>query len=1058
MRWPWQRRERDPVPATSVGRTTGVPSTGPPEEPPRPPADPVPSPAGWAFLPPLQRTVEDFGTTTAPHSFPDRLPTRTNPSFTRTMSHLISAQAPPGVIDLDGPDAAPLPGSSDPAVDLPLLPAPAPHDNRHALPVQRAGRDAPTTQRPLTVVADGDFDVLRLPVVPGPAPEAADEPPAPDPAAALTHIEATPEGADAPAIGADAGTVVGAPPDGTPAPAPGGSSVGRPDAVQPLRPAPTGPALPLQRRAQEPSGPLPGGPSGSGLDGAATSVPLPARPTLQRDSGAGAAPVPAPPRSSPAPSAATPPPPHRLGLGRPWSGAPGIPEVPPEGQGRPGVQRTPASPGATTADPTRPSATAAPPEARSPHGSSGGRSSAGSAVGPLAPVQEGPESPSVQPPSAHGPAPVRRDEDAAGPPSRSDGPRPTTTAPVVARWLPTDRAAGQRPPGTRSSATSRTGGAPPIGAVGAPFPDPPLSAGGQSPDAHRAEALPVLARAVRGPVPGGPATTRSGEEPAERRARSGARGAAAVEGAADRPLSAAPVSARPAAPVHGTVQRTVGEGPGAVGGTGTPGAGVDTAVDSGGRTGTDVPPPGAGGAEGPAQVAPAFSSPPAPPSARTGGRLQEPGTGPRHSSAGDAPGAARAGDLPVVSRRAVPAATGAGPAAVDPAHAPSPGAGTAPDPGTDGPRSVPGTDAPGPTPSDVEPSSPARHGTSGSAVAEAAVSRWASPSPVSSGTPPPDPVPTAATSVSSSGRTGRAARAGGGTSAGPATPSVPTLPVQRAPASPRPVRPSGLRPPAVLHVVARSAGDGPEPPAPGTLWTGQDPSRRPVPAPVPREPSAVPSSGVRKSTATGPGPVVSRPATTEQHRLPASGTGPAPDPLPPREVAILSAASGSAVAPGGEAAGGRAAAGDASAPVGALQRSGTGPTPSALPGAGRAALPGTADDDPSGGTAPVALRLVTRSPASPLSGPVPAGPDAGDLGPPGGPGTVQRVAAAGTPVDTAPAQDTRPSAAPVPPGRRRLDQEEVDELAKQLVGPIVRRIKAEMLLDRERRGLRIDAG
>ena len=38
-----------------------------------------------------------------------------------------------------------------------------------------------------------------------------------------------------------------------------------------------------------------------------------------------------------------------------------------------------------------------------------------------------------------------------------------------------------------------------------------------------------------------------------------------------------------------------------------------------------------------------------------------------------------------------------------------------------------------------------------------------------------------------------------------------------------------------------------------------------------------------------------------------------------------------------------------------------------------------------------------------------------------------------------------------------MSQEQVDELAKRLVGPIVRRIKADMLLDRERRGLRIDA-
>jgi hypothetical protein len=34
--------------------------------------------------------------------------------------------------------------------------------------------------------------------------------------------------------------------------------------------------------------------------------------------------------------------------------------------------------------------------------------------------------------------------------------------------------------------------------------------------------------------------------------------------------------------------------------------------------------------------------------------------------------------------------------------------------------------------------------------------------------------------------------------------------------------------------------------------------------------------------------------------------------------------------------------------------------------------------------------------------------------------------------------------------------EQLEELAKRLAGPLIRRIKAEMLLDRERRGLRTD--
>ncbi|MUN61958.1 hypothetical protein GMA12_02155 [Kocuria sediminis] len=49
-----------------------------------------------------------------------------------------------------------------------------------------------------------------------------------------------------------------------------------------------------------------------------------------------------------------------------------------------------------------------------------------------------------------------------------------------------------------------------------------------------------------------------------------------------------------------------------------------------------------------------------------------------------------------------------------------------------------------------------------------------------------------------------------------------------------------------------------------------------------------------------------------------------------------------------------------------------------------------------------------------------------------------------------------PGAAPGTPGDTGMSPEQVDELAQRLVAPIVRRIKADMLLDRERRGLRTD--
>jgi hypothetical protein len=56
---------------------------------------------------------------------------------------------------------------------------------------------------------------------------------------------------------------------------------------------------------------------------------------------------------------------------------------------------------------------------------------------------------------------------------------------------------------------------------------------------------------------------------------------------------------------------------------------------------------------------------------------------------------------------------------------------------------------------------------------------------------------------------------------------------------------------------------------------------------------------------------------------------------------------------------------------------------------------------------------------------------------------------------TAPATERSTAAAPGPLGAATPDQ--LEELAKRLAGPIIRRIKAEMLLDRERRGLRTDS-
>jgi hypothetical protein len=65
----------------------------------------------------------------------------------------------------------------------------------------------------------------------------------------------------------------------------------------------------------------------------------------------------------------------------------------------------------------------------------------------------------------------------------------------------------------------------------------------------------------------------------------------------------------------------------------------------------------------------------------------------------------------------------------------------------------------------------------------------------------------------------------------------------------------------------------------------------------------------------------------------------------------------------------------------------------------------------------------------------------------------QPAATTGPPAPAAPAA-TAPAAG-APGAAQSPDQ--LEELARRLVGPLARRLKAEMLLDRERRGLRTDA-
>lgn len=119
MRWPWQRehrRDNDSSPQETHGGRR----------------EPAPSPMGWAFLPPLQRTVESPVLVTAPSLFPHSLPAWRNPSFASPdLTHAVSPFAPSGVIDGDG-TGTPIQRWTPAELPLPASPRPAPVVQRSA--------------------------------------------------------------------------------------------------------------------------------------------------------------------------------------------------------------------------------------------------------------------------------------------------------------------------------------------------------------------------------------------------------------------------------------------------------------------------------------------------------------------------------------------------------------------------------------------------------------------------------------------------------------------------------------------------------------------------------------------------------------------------------------------------------------------------------------------------------------------------------------------------------------------------------------------------------------
>lgn len=156
-RWPWQREKRP----TTLS----------------PPAVVAPAPSGWAFLPPLQRSVADAGPGNLSDTFVSTLPTRVDPSFLGVMEHLVSDDAPGGIVELDPP------GRGSPSMraagdDLALRPAISQRSTPRStwggpsafqdgptagLAVERALPDALPSGRPTARVARGTPPVVEIP-------------------------------------------------------------------------------------------------------------------------------------------------------------------------------------------------------------------------------------------------------------------------------------------------------------------------------------------------------------------------------------------------------------------------------------------------------------------------------------------------------------------------------------------------------------------------------------------------------------------------------------------------------------------------------------------------------------------------------------------------------------------------------------------------------------------------------------------------------------------------------------------------------------------------------
>ena len=136
MRWPWQRERPGTAPTAPVAAS-----------------EPPPSPMGWAFLAPLQRVVGEPALITRPREFPHTLPAWRDPTFANQgMTHVVSPEAPSGLIDGDGKGA---PVQRAAATELPLRPRqkPAPVPRQRLLAATRSFTQTSTESLPVLQLA-----------------------------------------------------------------------------------------------------------------------------------------------------------------------------------------------------------------------------------------------------------------------------------------------------------------------------------------------------------------------------------------------------------------------------------------------------------------------------------------------------------------------------------------------------------------------------------------------------------------------------------------------------------------------------------------------------------------------------------------------------------------------------------------------------------------------------------------------------------------------------------------------------------------------------------------